>query len=441
MAGNFRDRKLVVAVSGVFKKQLAFGNSMPASDIDTRHPQTSPAYPGRTTTRESIRDCTGEYIIREDITSRLSRLTVSFDANAFLLAGWLAEAMGVATAPTGSQTAEVFTITPGGTISGGTFFLQFSIEGITDQSIDIAWNATALQIKAALEDMRSVKKGQFSVTGTLATTVVIAGTGKYAAGNLPLMVVDGTNLTGSTPTVGIATTTAGTNKLVTLSRTSASQTPVISMIVGFDGDSTDARKFQDLAVNTVTINGAVRGKVTVTVELIGSAKTVAAVGYVMPTCVNVDPIYVKDCKVIIDGEYVAEELRDFSYTFSNNIFTGDDPFPFDDIDVVRLEHGDRTSSFSFTFYGSPGDTVYDLADNESQVAVSLIIGAPVNRVTVIAPKTCLKLSDTPITFAGEANRSAYAITGTPYFDNLVGGTPDYAEYRGPESTTMLAAST
>lgn len=439
MAGNFRDRKLVVAVNGNFKKQLAFGNSMPNSDLDTRHAQTTPAYPGRTVTRDSVRDCTGEYIISEEITSRLMRHTITFDASAHLLAGWLALAMGSNGSISGSQTAQVWTITPTGTVTAGTWTIELTFEGSTDTSAPIAWNATAAQIKAAMEDMKVVKKGQISVTGTLATTVVITGTGKWAAGAISNFVVEDADLTGAT--LGVAITTPGTTKLLTISRTSDSQTPVISMIVGFEGDTTDPKKYQDIAIDSVTISGALRGKVTVTVTLVGSAKTIAAVGYVMPTCENYDPVFTKDCRVLIDGNFAAAELRDFSYTFSNNIFTGDDPFPYDDIDVVRLEHGDRTSSFTFNLFGSPGDDIYGIAENEEEVEVQLIIGAPVNRTTVIGPKTSLRLADDPISFAGEASRSSYTVTGTPYFDDGVSGTPDYVEYRGPESIPFLAAST
>jgi hypothetical protein len=440
MAGSYRDRKLVVATNADFKRQLAFGNSMPQSDLNFRHPQTTPAFPGRTVTRDSVRDCTGEYLIKEEITSRLARLTVTFDADARTLAGWLAEGMGVSGSISGSQTAQVWTITPTGSISDGYWTIAMTFEGVYDISQPIAWNATAAQIKEAMEDMKVVKKGQVSVSGTLATTVVITGTGKWAAGAISNFDVEDADLIGG-GTLAVVITTPGTTKLLTISRTNLSQTPVISAIVGFEGDTTDPRLYQDLAVNSVTINGALRGKVTVTVELVGSAKTIAAVGYVMPTCVNKDPVFTKDCRVKINGVFIASELRDFTYTFSNNVFVGDDPFPYDDIDVVRLEHGDRTSSFTLNFFGSPGDTNYDLAEDEENAEVQLLVGAPVNRTTVIAPKTNLRLSDTPITFAGEANRSSYTITGTPYFDGDITGTPDYVTYRGPESTTFLVAST
>lgn len=437
---SFRDRKLVVATNQNFKIQSGFGVPMPTVDINYRHPQTSPAFPSRTTTRDEIRDCTGEYITKTEITSRLSRLTVTFDADARLIAGWLALAMGVATAPVGTQVAEVQTITPTGTVSGGTWQIGLTLEGSVGLSDPIAWNATSAQIQAAIDDIPNIKKGQVTVAGTLASTVTLTGAGKFVAGNLPLFTVVFSSLTGG-GTLAIAQTTAGSNKLATVTRSTATQTPQISLIVGFEGDTTPPRKYRDLVVNSVTIAGALRAKVTVTVELIGNARTVAEVGYVIPVCVNIDPIFTKDCRINIDGEFAASTVRDFNYTYSNNIFAGDDPFPYNDIDVVRLEHGDRTSSFTFSLFGSPGDVMFDKADDEEIVPVILILGSPANRATIIAPATELRLSDTPVTFSGEANRSGFQITGTPFYNDAVAGTPDYVEYRGPETSTLLTPST
>lgn len=433
---SFRGRKLVVAFPGTYKQQTAFNVALANSVIDTRHPQTTPVFPGKTVTREDVKDCSGEYLIRQDITSRLSRLAFSFDADARLVAGWLAYAQGVAAAPTGTQTAEVWTITPTGTISGGTWKILHTFEGISDTSRDIAWNATTADIKAALEEMRTFKKGSVTVTGTLATTVVITAAGRIAAGDIAVPTLSGGTLTGG-GTIAIATTTPGTSKTAMITRTNLDAVPLLSLIIGFDGDTTPPDKFKNVVVNTVTIRGTVRGKVTVDLDLFGSAATLAALAYAMPACVNINPIYTRDCRLVIDGIFVTDNLREFTYTFSNNIFTGDEAFPYDDIDVARFTHGDRTSTFSFSIYGSKGDTIYTLADNESKVPVRLIVGPPVNRVEINAPVTSVRLDDNPIAFAGEAGRSAMAITGVPFFDKDTAGTPDYVIYTGPESTAFL----
>jgi len=436
MAGSFRNRKLFVAYSGAFKRQSAFGTPLATSDINTRHPQTNPTYPGRTVTREQIRDCSGEYLIREDITSRLARLRFSFDADAFLAAGWLAYALGAAAAPSGTQTNEVQTITPSGTITGGTYNVAVTFEGITD-NVDIPYNATALETTAYLESLRPIKPGNVVATGTLATTVVITFQGKLAAYNVPALTVDSTSLVGGT--VSLGTTTAGTSKIHEITRTTNAQTPVTSIITGFEGDSASYfEKYKDFAVNSVTIRGAIRGKVTVELDLIGSLDTLSALAYSVPACVNINPIYTKDCRLEVNSSFVSSSMREFTYTYSNNIFSGDDAFPYDDIDIERLEHGDRTSSFTFSVYGSRGDTIYTLGEAESVVAVNLYLGAPANRVVIDAPKTSIKLSDDPISFAGEANRSTINITGTPFYNSSTAGTPDRVHYYGSETATFLA---
>lgn len=432
---SHRGRKLVVAYPGDFIQQTAFGTGLATADIDTRHPQSTPVFPGQTVTREQIRDCSGEYVIREDITSILKRLTFSFDADAKLIYGWIAYAMGLAAAATGTQAAEVWTITITGTPTAGALVVSHTNEGLTD-SVSIPYDSTAAEIQAKFEELRTIKPGNVTVTGTmLAGPVVVTGAGKLAAGNVAQPTVDDSGLTDAT--AAIATTTAGTNQSAIVTRTTLDQTPLFSLIVGFEGDSTDPDKYKDVVVDTVTIRGALRGKVTVELTLIGSADLEAIASYVMPECVDIEPIYTKDCRLVIDGTFITEEVREFTYTFSNNIFTGDDPFPYDDIHPVRLEHGDRTSSFAFSIYGSKGDTVYTIADEEQTVPVRLLIGPPVERVEIDAPKTKMRLDDTPITFAGEAGRSAIGINATPHYDKNTTGTPDRAIYYGPLATQML----
>lgn len=434
---SFKDRKLVVAFPGAFKQQSGFGVPLATVDIDTRHPQTTKVYPGRTVTREEIRDCTGEYVIREDITSRMSRLAFSFDADARLLAGWSAYAMGVAAAPSGTQTAEQQRFTVTGTPTAGVLNVSHDFQGLSDD-VDIPYDASASEIKRLLESLRTIKSGNIaSVTGTLLSGPVnITFGGKLAAGNITPLVSDDTGLTDAT--VADSTTTPGTSKTAAIARTTLDQTPLTSLIVGFEGDSTNPDKYKDCITNSFTVRGAIKGKVTIDLEILGSADLIEVFGYVMPACVNQEPIYTKDCACEIDGEFMASTLREFSYVFSNNAFTDDDPFPYDDIDITRLEHGDRTSEFTFEFYGSKGDTIYTKAENELTVPVNLHIGPPVNKVVISAPKTKLKLNEDPITFAGEALRSSIGVTGTPHYDSLTAGTPDNVVYYGPETETLLA---
>lgn len=100
--------------------------------------------------------------------------------------------------------AEVQTITISGTPTGGTYKLTF--DGKT--TANIAFNANAAAIQAALEALSNIDPGD----------VTVAGTGPYTAtfttaeGNVPQMTANDSGLTGGTsPAVTVTTTTPGHN--------------------------------------------------------------------------------------------------------------------------------------------------------------------------------------------------------------------------------------
>lgn len=435
MAGSFKNRKLFISFSPTFKRQSAWDAAMANAELSSRHPQATPTFPSNQFTREETRDCSGEYVIFEEITSRLKRLRFGFNPSAQLAAGWLALAMGAAAAPTGSPADEVQTISS--TASGGTFRLTFNFEGISEQTSALAFNATAAQIQAALEALRSIKAGNVACAGgPLPADVTVTFQGALAKADVPILTVDNTAATGGTVTV--AQTTAGAQRLHAISRATGDQPPQTSLIYGFEGDATNPLKGKNVVVNSVRFSGSVRGKVLCEVDLIFSGSVSEAVSYSVPACVNFTPIKCADVRARINATYYTQDLREFSYEYSNNILTGDDPFPFDDIDAVRLERGDRTSQFGFTVFGSRGDALYTLIDTEPQEDVELHLGEAGDRISIFAPSTKLKFRDDAITFQGEANRSAIQFDGTPFLAGA--GTPDYAEARVSQSTAFLVSA-
>lgn len=106
----------------------------------------------------------------------------------------------------------VQTVTIGGTPTGGTFNLSF--RGMTTQ--EITWsstNATLLtNIENALEALVNID-GVTLAAGTLTAgigTLTVTFDGSEVGGQPhPVMTADATNLTGTSPTVGVAETTAG----------------------------------------------------------------------------------------------------------------------------------------------------------------------------------------------------------------------------------------
>lgn len=116
-------------------------------------------------------------------------------------------------APVGG-TNEVQTITIGGTPTGGTFRLAF--DGFS--TADIAWSSTnatlVANVDAALEALPNIgTSGVTTAVGTMTAgigtlTVTFSGT-NLAKKAVPTITVANNSLTGSSPTVAVAETTAG----------------------------------------------------------------------------------------------------------------------------------------------------------------------------------------------------------------------------------------
>lgn len=111
-------------------------------------------------------------------------------------------------APYAGVTSEVQTITLTGDPTGGTYTLTFS--GQTTAAIP--YNATAAQVRTALEGLSNIDPGDV-VTGGGAhpgTPVTVTFGGQFTGDNVAQMTASGTNLTGGdTPAVTVTTTTAG----------------------------------------------------------------------------------------------------------------------------------------------------------------------------------------------------------------------------------------
>jgi hypothetical protein len=108
----------------------------------------------------------------------------------------------------GTSTNEVQTLTITGTPTGGTFRLAF--RGVA--TANIAYNATAAAVQAALELLSTVGSGNVVATGgpLPATAVVLTFQGQLAGQNVPLISVAAQAFTaGTTPTATVVETTPG----------------------------------------------------------------------------------------------------------------------------------------------------------------------------------------------------------------------------------------
>lgn len=105
-------------------------------------------------------------------------------------------------------TAEVQTITPSGTWTGGTYTLTYN--GQTTAAI--AYNANAAAITAALAALSNVTAAGGSITvtgGPLSTGAAVATFGGNLQGDQPMITISVTNVTGTTPGATVAETTKG----------------------------------------------------------------------------------------------------------------------------------------------------------------------------------------------------------------------------------------
>lgn len=107
----------------------------------------------------------------------------------------------------GGVVLERQTLTPSGTISGGTWKITY--DGF--QTAAINHNAVASAIQTALEALPNVEPGDIIVAGGPISSgpVTLDFSGNYAGKNVSQVTVDVTLLTGTTPGLAVATTTPG----------------------------------------------------------------------------------------------------------------------------------------------------------------------------------------------------------------------------------------
>lgn len=111
-------------------------------------------------------------------------------------------------APFAGTTSEVQTVTVTGTPDGGTYTLTYS--GQTTAAIP--YNATAVQVRTALEALSNINPGDVATGGGAhpGTAITVTFGGQFTGTNVAQMTASATNLTGgTTPAVTVTTTTGG----------------------------------------------------------------------------------------------------------------------------------------------------------------------------------------------------------------------------------------
>jgi len=422
MAGSFKQNKQVFLFNSDFYKQVDFDTALQAANINARHPQINGVFANKERTRTTRFDCNDVDIIEERIDSEFARKRFQFGGTAELIAGWLAFSYGAIAAPTGTPQHTQITLSSTGTVSGGTFDATFTFEGLTGTATDIPYNATPAQVATALNAIRSIKNGGtvVGVSGTIAgDNLILSFQGRFANASVPNLSIDSTNITGG-GTVTSTVTQVGSNKVHAGTRSVSDVLPYTSFAEAFIGDSTNPIEWSGFACNDLLIEAQKGGDLLITVELIGKTEVIELLGFSIPACVNYTPINTKDCRLKINGNYVAAGLSNFRFQRNNNIVTSAEAFAFDSIQLETNERGDKpTESLSFAYQGSRGDATYTSADNEATVPALVHLGIPSERVSLNIPQCNLKLANPAVTFDGALKKSIVNVQGQPYYDGTL----------------------
>lgn len=429
-----RQETYFLAWSSDFKQQSAVDVPLANGDIDILLPLVEPTRPQKEKSMETIYDCDGVHVRQTYVNSELTRWNFSVQPSSRMFAGFMALAKGASSSFTGSAASEVQTITS--TATGGTFTLSMNFEGRTGTTAPIAYNASAATIKAALEGMqRPIGAGDITtVTGTMATSIVITFGGKLANTDVPLMTVDDALATGGS--VSIAGTTPGANKTCAITRATSADLPLASFVIGYTGDTASYKKYYNQAVNSVVLNinkGAIS---QIEIELIGSTRYTSEPGFSVPACINYDPIRAVDTRLYVDSNWVTGDTRSVTYSYSNNIPTDQDAFPFDSIYMQNFERGYRQAeAVSFAVDGCETDDLYTWADSLTEKPVHIYFGAPANRAILQIP-ACELMTGSPDVAYTPAGRTFININGNPHKDSGL-GTYSKVDYYENTSTAFL----
>jgi hypothetical protein len=432
-----REEDWFFAWSSDFKQQSAIDVPLDNADLDILLPLTESTKPQKERNTEEIYDCDGVHIRKTYINTELLRWNFAVQPSARMFGGFMALARGGITAYSGTATNEVKTLTTDAT--GGYFTLSMTFEGRTGTSEPILYNDTAAVIKEKLERMiRPIEAGDITtVTGTLATSLVITFGGKLAATNLPDWTIDNTNLTGGSATVTQGTTTQGASKLLTITRQTTSPMVLTSFMLGYRGDTATFRKYYNQAVNKLVLT-IEKGQISrLEIELIGSTRFTEEPTFTIPDCVNYDPIRSIDTRFEVDSNWVTGETRRAVRTLDNQMATDVEAFPFDAIYMQKFLRGRRpVESLEFSVDGCETDDIFTWAEALTNKPVNVYFGSPSNRCKDIFPKVELSEGNPPVAYAQSTGLSYLNLLGKPLKDATL-GTYSKMEYYENSSTPFL----
>ena len=141
-------------------------------------------------------------------------------------------------------------------------------------------------------------------------------------------------------------------------------------------------------------------------------------GYVVPACTNFDMLKARDVRLELDSVFQTGDTDTIDGALDNAI-PREAAFTFDDIDISsEYQKGDQpTQNFQIGIFGSPVDTLYQLAEAEetdgNEIVMNLYMGNPGNRVLIKAPFAKVRFQAERLTYGGALNQSIMQIDVLP----------------------------
>lgn len=221
-----------------------------------------------------------------------------------------------------------------------------------------------------------------------------------------------------------------------ITRLASDKLPATTFVVGAEDSDEPFEVYRDMVLNSLELRAEVRQKLSLTANFIGSADVETLEEFDVPTCGPVPvALYPQDRLLTIGGTNYTDNLRSLSHTYNNNVYSNDDPFVWDGIDVARLERGLETAQFQFALYGTKAHPLYAQALAENILALSLRLGTNTEGATLSSPGAQVTLGDTPVGYAGEASRSVINLVADPF--SVSGAIPDSVTYVGGQNGRLL----
>lgn len=436
-----RRADLIVALSGLGKRQADFDTPVAEAAIDTSWAMTSDSYPNVAREIDRILDCQQQDLVAKEVLRRIMRFDFDYEADPLLMSIHLAYMMSVAAAPTGTPANQIERFTQGVGLSGGVWKIGVLVGSVVKLTQPLAWNATAAEVKTAVENISYIGRGNTTVTFSVDHWDVTL-VNNWARGAITFSIVV-TGLTGGTITR--ATNTPADQNRHAMTRITGFQPVAFGLVVGFRNSDKLPKFYKSVVANTMTIRAShAQPRVTANMGVVGSGEVSnVSSGWVTPTCQVFRPARFRDTSLVIDGvDYALNNLlRDYEVSYSNGLVVDDDAYTAQDEDIHRAERSDqRPLSINVGILGEEGDLIHQMAEGLAEVAVSMRIGRPGSNISFNVPKASLSLRDPVLAYDGTVKRSKVEINIEPELISGDATTPFTAAANVALATQFLLAA-